>query len=70
MKEAISLCEEFSGREMNTSYADENRIGDHIWWISDIRKFQKHYPEWHLTYSLRDILEELITSFSDPGKSS
>jgi len=70
MKEAISLCEEFSGRKMNATYADENRIGDHMWWISDIRKFQKHYPEWHLTYSLRDILKELITCFSDSGKSS
>ena len=46
MLEAISLCEEISGRKLTWHYEETNRIGDHIWWISDVRKFQSHYPEW------------------------
>jgi len=41
---AIALCEEISGRKLTWSYEETNRIGDHIWWISDVGKFQKHYP--------------------------
>jgi CDP-paratose 2-epimerase len=57
--EAIELCEEISGRKLTRSYEETNRIGDHIWWISDVRKFQKHYPAWKFRYSLRQILEEI-----------
>jgi CDP-paratose 2-epimerase len=59
MLEAISICEQLTGRPMDWSYADENRIGDHIWWISDIRKFQMHYPGWRLTYDIRSTLAEI-----------
>lgn len=59
MLEAIALCEEIAGRPMAWSYADENRIGDHIWWISDLRKFQSHYPDWNWTRTLRDTLDEI-----------
>lgn len=57
--EAIPLCEEITGRKVNWSYSDKNRIGDHIWWISDVRKFQKHYPQWEYQYNLQDILESI-----------
>ena len=57
--EAIAICEEMTGRPMEWSYVEENRIGDHIWWIGDIRKFQSHYPEWRLTYDIRRILTEI-----------
>jgi CDP-paratose 2-epimerase len=59
MLEAIDLCEEISGCKLAWSYEETNRIGDHIWWISDVRKFQKHYPTWKFRYSLREILEEI-----------
>src|SRR5438067_2484529 len=59
MLEAIALCEEISGRKLTWSYEEANRIGDHIWWISDVGKFQKHYPTWEFRYSLREILEEI-----------
>jgi CDP-paratose 2-epimerase len=59
MLEAIAICEALSGRPMNWTYADDNRIGDHIWWISDIRKFQSHYPDWRLTYDIRATLAEI-----------
>jgi len=59
MLEAIELCEEISGRKLNWSYVEDNRIGDHIWWISDVRKFRSHYPAWNYRYNLRGILEEI-----------
>jgi CDP-paratose 2-epimerase len=57
--EAITLCEELAGNSMDWSYTDDNRIGDHIWWISDIRRFQSHYPEWKITYDIPTTLAEI-----------
>src|SRR5437762_834764 len=68
MLEAIALCEEISGRKLTWSYEETNRIGDHIWWISDVRKFQKDYPTWEFRYSLREILEEIHRAVSVPTK--
>ena len=59
MLEAITLCEEISGKRLTWKYEEDNRIGDHIWWISDVRKFQGHYPGWKFRYGLREILEEI-----------
>jgi CDP-paratose 2-epimerase len=64
MLEAIALCEEISGRKLTWSYEETNRIGDHIWWISDVRKFQKHYLAWKFRYGLRQILEELYRAIT------
>ena len=57
--EAVAVIEELCGEEMATSYEETNRVGDHIWWISDVRKFQSHYPEWSYRYDQRAILEEI-----------
>jgi len=62
MLEAIALCEDITGKKMNTSYQETNRIGDHIWYISDVRKFQNHYPEWQYTYGLKEILAEIFNN--------
>ncbi len=59
MLEAIALCEEISGRKLDWNYEETNRVGDHIWWISDVTKFQTHYPQWKFRYRLREILEEI-----------
>jgi CDP-paratose 2-epimerase len=59
MLEAIAICEEISGNRMQTRYVEDNRIGDHIWWISDVSKFASHFPDWHLTKNVRDILGEI-----------
>jgi CDP-paratose 2-epimerase len=59
MIEAIRLCEEISGRKLNWEYKETNRIGDHIWWVSDVAKFQRHYPAWQYRYDLRGILGEI-----------
>src|SRR2546426_2400475 len=62
MLEAIELCEEISGRKLKWNYEETNRLGDHIWWISDVRKFQQHYPRWKFRYGLGDILDEIYTA--------
>lgn len=62
MLEAIKICEEISGNKMNISYTEENRIGDHIWYISDVSKFKTHYPGWNWTYDLRSTLEQIYGS--------
>jgi CDP-paratose 2-epimerase len=62
MMEAITLCEEITGRDMEVTYKDDNRIGDHIWYISDVRKFRRHYPDWEYEYGLHDILKQIITA--------
>lgn len=59
MLEAIAKCEELSGRKLDHSYEEDNRSGDHIWWVSDVRKFQEHYPNWKYRYDLDGILKEI-----------
>jgi CDP-paratose 2-epimerase len=59
MQEAIALCEGLAGRKMRVEYVDDNRIGDHIWWISSVEKFKAHYPDWRLTYDVPAILKEI-----------
>ncbi len=64
MMEAIELCEEITGRPMNYQYSESNRIGDHIWWISDVSKFRKDYPEWDYKYNIQDILIQIFDNLS------
>jgi len=59
MLEAITLCEEISGNKIDYSYSETNRIGDHIWYISDLSKFKEHYPSWHWKYNLKDTLIQM-----------
>lgn len=59
MLEAIEMCEGISGKKLTWSYSEQNRTGDHIWWISDIGKFQADYPEYRLTYDIGRIVEDL-----------
>jgi len=60
MIEGIQLCEKITGNKMNYSYSESNRIGDHIWYISDMRKFKNHYPAWTWKYNLEDILSQMF----------
>lgn len=59
MLEAIKLCEEISGMQLSHTYTDENRAGDHIWWVSDLTKFKNHYPDWQQKHTIRSILTEI-----------
>lgn len=58
--EALDLAGVIAGKQMAWSYCDENRIGDHIWWIGDNGAFERDYPEWHLEYDVEGILTEIF----------
>jgi len=58
--EAITMCEELLERPMNWKYVESNRVGDHIWWISDTRRFEADYPTWVQTYTLSETLGEIV----------
>jgi CDP-paratose 2-epimerase len=59
MLEAIVLCEEIAGRRLDWTYSETNRIGDHLWYISDMAKFKAHYPGWTHQHDLRGLLTEI-----------
>ena len=59
MLEAINICQGIVEHELKWTYSEQNRIGDHIWWISDNSKFAKHYPNWKLQYNVPQILQEI-----------
>lgn len=59
MLEAIAMCEEITGNKLSFSYSETNRIGDHIWYISDVSRFQSHYPGWEFTYGIQETLTEM-----------
>ncbi|MBW1924255.1 MAG: NAD-dependent epimerase/dehydratase family protein [Deltaproteobacteria bacterium] len=57
--EAISLCEEITGKKLNWTYKENHRQADHIWWISDVGKFRTHFPDWDYSFDLRDTLKTI-----------
>ena len=68
MLEAIRMCEDMTGRPMTWSMSEANRAGDHIWWISDVRRFQGHYPAWRYRFDLAAILGDISDGLADrPG---
>ena len=58
--EAFQIVQKKTNIKMNFKVLPKNRIGDHIWWISDITKFQKHYKNWKYKYNLDQIIDEII----------
>ena len=59
--EAIRHIEQLTGRKVNWIYKDEPRIGDHICYISNLRKMHEHFPEWQITHRLEAMLEEMVS---------
>lgn len=59
MLEAIKKAEEILGKKAKVKYQKVNRIGDHIWYISDVSKFQSHYHEWKYTYNNDEIMKDI-----------
>lgn len=59
MLEAIAQCERIAGRELEWQLSEENRIGDHRWWISDLEPFRRDYPGWTITYGVESVLREI-----------
>ena len=58
--EAIDDCQRITGRKLNSVYSDENRSGDHMWYISHLGRFQAHHPAWQQKYSLQDTLKQIF----------
>jgi len=67
--ETIKLLDEEFGLKLKYSYSDKNRIGDHICYYSDMGKFKRHYPDWNITYNLKDIVSEIVESRKKNGSS-
>lgn len=59
MLEAVDLCESITGNLLHSTYVDENRRGDHIWWVSDLSRFKADYPNWSLKYGVPEILRQI-----------
>ena len=58
--EAVGACEKIAGRPLSWSYEEQNRIGDHVWWIGDNGKFESHDPNWKQEYDVERILGEIF----------
>jgi CDP-paratose 2-epimerase len=63
--EAFRMAEEVTGKPMKSHYIDENRVGDHICYYSDLRKMKEHYPGWGITKPLAKIFEEIAESWKN-----
>lgn len=66
MLEAIELIANLGGGKLRHDLVDQPRIGDHIWYISDVRKFQRDYPKWKYTYTIEQMLQEMIEAARCP----
>jgi len=60
--EAFKIAEKFSGKQQVYTYVDENRIGDHICYISNLAKMREHYPEWDITISLEETISQIVNA--------
>lgn len=63
--EAFDMIEKLSGKKMKYDYTDENRIGDHICYYSDLSKMKAHYPAWDITRSLEQIFREVYEGWQN-----
>ena len=61
--EAFTIAEGFTGKAQQFSYVDENRIGDHICYYSDLRKMKAHYPGWDITQSLEETIRQIVEAW-------
>lgn len=59
------MAEEVTRKPMKWRYLDENRIGDHICYYSDLTKMQAHYPAWQISIPLARIFEEIAGSWME-----
>jgi CDP-paratose 2-epimerase len=64
MLEAILKIEQMTGKRLEWKYVDQNRLGDHVCYISDLAKFKSHYPNWKITIDLDEIFRQIIVDHS------
>ena len=62
MMEAIDMTQQIVGKSLSWQYQETSRIGDHVWWVSDLGKFQSHYPNWAVTRNVPTIIDEIARS--------
>ena len=62
--EALNLVQTITGIKIKKKILKENRVGDHIWYVSSMNKFKRDYPNWRQSYSSKKIIQELIEQFS------
>lgn len=65
MIEAINYIAELCGRRLNYTLSDEARSGDHIWWVSNVRRFRGDYPNWSYRYDQKTILREIVEAVQE-----
>ena len=63
--EAFAIAEKFSGLNQRYTYVEENRIGDHICYISDLAKMRAHYPSWDITVSLEETIRQIVEAWKN-----
>ncbi len=63
--EASKIMEFYSKKKTKFIFEPKSREGDHKWWISDIRKFKSHYPEWKINYSINNIIEDMFINYQN-----
>jgi CDP-paratose 2-epimerase len=68
MLEAIKMSELITGNSFNFSYSEQNRIGDHIWYISDTNKFKNHFPNWQQKFGIEAILHQIFKAYTEDLK--
>jgi len=68
--EAIALAERLAGRELCFTVSDEARAGDHIWYVSDCRRFEGDYPGWSRAYDLPRLLGEIVEAARERGEAA
>ncbi|MDP3042684.1 MAG: NAD-dependent epimerase/dehydratase family protein [Candidatus Omnitrophota bacterium] len=61
--EAIEICEKLTGEQFEYEYIDTSRIGDHIWWVSDVSKFKSHYPDWQYKFSIEETIKQIHDNY-------
>ncbi len=66
--EAFAITEKFTGKAQVYTYLDENRIGDHICYYSDLRKMRSHYPTWDITQSLEETIRQIVAAWQQRPK--
>jgi CDP-paratose 2-epimerase len=63
--EAFAIAEQITGKQAQINYVEQNRVGDHQWYISSMERFQSHYPDWRMTYDVPAILNEIYEANAD-----
>ena len=59
--EALNIVEQITNRRIKKRFTRVNRVGDHIWYISNMKKFKNHYPKWKQVYNSEKIIDELLS---------